>query len=115
MFGLSWGQLTIIVLVGAFVLGPERIPTVVRGVGSFVAKAKAMASGAQTQLRSDLGSELDELRRQVADLQSLAGLQELRDLRELHPKRLIAQAFSGEQPLQSGAAPGPVPLAKDAA
>ncbi len=34
MFGLSWAQIGIIVLVGAFVLGPGRVPTAV----SFVAK-----------------------------------------------------------------------------
>ena len=39
MFGLSWGQITIIVLVGVFVLGPERIPTAVTWVIDRVAQA----------------------------------------------------------------------------
>ena len=73
MFGLSWGQVTIIVLVGVFVLGPERIPTAVRWVTDGLRKVRTMAAGAQAQLNREIGPELDELRRQIADLQSLQG------------------------------------------
>jgi len=97
MFGLSWGQITIIVLVGVFILGPERIPTAVRWVMDSLRKLRTMAAGAQAQLNREIGPELDELRRQIADLQSLKELQELRDLRELHPKRLIGNTILGEE------------------
>ncbi len=97
MFGLSWGQITIIVLVGVFVLGPERIPTAVRWVTDGLRKLRTMAAGAQAQLNREIGPELDELRRQIADLQSLKELQELRELRELHPKRLIGNTILGEE------------------
>jgi sec-independent protein translocase protein TatB len=124
MFGLSWGQIAIIVLVGVFVLGPERIPTAVTWVLTSLRKIRTMAAGAQAELRREIGPEIDELRRQVADLQSLKEIQELRDLRDLHPKRLIGKnilgdEFSGgitgflglnEQPLKpSAAGPGGVP------
>lgn len=97
MFGLSWGQIAIIVLVGVFVLGPERIPTAVTWVMSMLRKARTMAAGAQAQLRQEIGPELEELRRQVADLQSLKEIQELRDLRDLHPKRLIGKNILGDE------------------
>ena len=97
MFGLSWGQIAIIVLVGVFVLGPERIPTAVTWVMSMLRKARTMAAGAQEELRREIGPELDELRRQVADLQSLKELQDLRDLRDLHPKRLIGKNILGDE------------------
>lgn len=97
MFGLSWGQITIIVLVGVFVLGPERIPTAVRWVTDGLRKLRTMAAGAQAQLNREIGPELDELRRQIADLQSLKEIQELRDLRDLHPKRLIGNTILGEE------------------
>src|SRR6478672_6765255 len=86
MFGLSWGQISIIVLVGVFVLGPERIPTAVTWAITNLRKARTMAAGAQAELQRELGPELAELRRQVADLQSLKEIQELRDLRDLHPR-----------------------------
>ena len=105
MFGLSWGQIGIIVLVGVFVLGPERIPTAVRMVTDAMHKARSFASGAQTQLRKEIGPELDELRRQVAELQSLKEIQELRDLRDLHPKNLIGKNLFGGELAGDPAAP----------
>ena len=133
MFGLSWGQIAIIVLVGVFVLGPERIPTAVTWVVTSLRKVRTMAAGAQAELRREIGPEIDELRRQVADLQSLKEIQELRDLRDLHPKRLIGKnilgdEFSGgitgflglnEQPIKPsapgpGGVPSPDPVATDA-
>jgi sec-independent protein translocase protein TatB len=97
MFGLSWAQIGIILLVGVFVLGPERIPTAVTWVMSSLRKLRTMAAGAQAELRKEIGPELDELRRQVADLQSLKEIQELRDLRDLHPKRLIGKGILGDE------------------
>src|SRR6478609_7531696 len=97
MFGLSWGQIAIIVLVGVFVLGPERIPTAVTWVLTNLRKLRTMAAGAQAELRKVIGPELEELRRQVADLQSLKEIQELRDLRDLHPKRLIGKNILGDE------------------
>jgi len=97
MFGLSWGQIAIIVLVGVFVLGPERIPTAVTWVLTSLRKVRTMAAGAQAELRREIGPEIEELRRQVADLQSLKEIQELRDLRDLHPKRLIGKNILGDE------------------
>ena len=97
MFGLSWGQIAIIVLVGVFVLGPERIPTAVTWVMTMLRKARTMAAGAQAELRREIGPEIEELRRQVADLQSLKEIQELRNLRDLHPKRLIGKSILGDE------------------
>ena len=97
MFGLSWAQIGIILLVGVFVLGPERIPTAVTWVMTSLRKLRTMAAGAQEELRKEIGPELDELRRQVADLQSLKEIQELRELRDLHPKRLIGKGILGDE------------------
>ena len=97
MFGLSWGQIAIILLVAVFVLGPERIPTAVTWVMTTLKKARTMAAGAQAELRREIGPELDELRRQVADLQSLKEIQQLRDLRDLNPKRLIGKNILGDE------------------
>ncbi len=102
MFGLSWGQIIIIVLVGMFVLGPERIPVAVQWSVNSLKKVRNMAQGAQAQLQKEIGPELDELRRQVAELQSLKEVQELRNLRDLHPRKLIGKGLLGNE----GGAPG---------
>ena len=97
MFGLSWGQIAIIVLVAVFLLGPERIPTAVSWVMSTLRKLRTMAAGAQAELRKEIGPELEELRRQVAELQSLKEVQQLRELRDLHPKRIIGKNILGDE------------------
>lgn len=96
MFGLSWGQITIIVLVGLFLLGPERIPTAVQWVTGTLRKVRTMAAGAQEQLRGEIGGELAEMRKQIAELQSLKELQELRALKDLNPQNLIRKAILGD-------------------
>jgi sec-independent protein translocase protein TatB len=48
-------------------------------------------------LRSEIGPEIEELRRQVADLQSLKEIQGLRELRDLSPKRLLTKSLLGEE------------------
>ncbi len=111
MFGLSWGEITIIVLVGVFLLGPERIPTAVQWTLGSLRKVRTMAAGAQAQLRTEIGPELDELRRQIAELQSLKEVQELKSLRDLHPKNIIGRNVLGEE--FSGGITGLLGLTKD--
>ena len=89
MFGLSWGQIGIILLAGVFVLGPERIPTAIAGAGAALRKVRALVAGAQADTLGQIGPELAELRRQLAELQALAGVPELR---ELHPETLLTPA-----------------------
>ncbi|RIJ70243.1 twin-arginine translocase subunit TatB [Nakamurella silvestris] len=97
MFGMGWGEIIIILVVGIFVLGPERIPVAVRWVSETLTKVRSMAAGAQEELRKEIGPELDELRRQVADLQSLKEIQELRSLRDLDPRKMIGKNLLGEE------------------
>ena len=97
MFGLGWGEIIIILVVAVFVLGPERIPVAVRWVTDSVGKVRTMAAGAQEELRKEIGPELDELRRQVADLQSLKEVQELRSLRDLDPRKIITKNLMGDE------------------
>lgn len=97
MFGMSWDQIIIILVVGLFLLGPERIPTVVQWVGKSLRQMRTMATGAQAQLQSELGPEIAELRKQVAELQSLREVAHLRELRDLHPRRVLASALMGDE------------------
>ncbi|QNK80121.1 Sec-independent protein translocase protein TatB [Nakamurella sp. PAMC28650] len=97
MFGMSWPEIAIIIAVGMFVLGPERIPVAVKWVGSTLKTVRTMAAGAQEQLRGEFGPEIDELRRQIADLQSLKEIQELRALRDLNPRSMITKNLLGDE------------------
>ncbi len=97
MFGLGWGEILIILAVGVFVLGPERIPVAVRWVTETMTKLRGMATNAQSDLRREIGPELDELRRQVADLQSSKEFQDLKSLRNVNPRNFIQKNVLGDQ------------------
>jgi sec-independent protein translocase protein TatB len=60
-------------------------------------KVRTFAAGAQSEMRSQLGPELDELRRQIAELQSLKEIKELRELRDLDPRRMVGKGLLGEE------------------
>ena len=100
MFGLSWGQIGIILLVGMFVLGPERIPTAVAGTAGALRKLRALVAGAQADTWGQVGPEIAELRRQIAELQAAAGIS---DLRGLHAQELIGTALRAD-PVATGSA-----------
>jgi sec-independent protein translocase protein TatB len=67
MFGGSFSELALIFLVALVVLGPTRMPGLVRTVGRWVGKARAMARDFQQQLENEVN--LDELNR-LTDLQT---------------------------------------------
>ena len=97
MFGLSWAEIVIILTVGVFVLGPERIPVAVRWVSETARKLRGMASNAQADLQREIGPELDELRRQIADIKATQEFQDLKSLRDVSPKRFIQKNVLGDQ------------------
>ena len=80
MFGLSIEKILVLVLVGLFVLGPERLPAAAAWAGKTIRQVKGFAAGASEQLHAEMGPELDQLRQPLADLR--APLQELRALRD---------------------------------
>jgi sec-independent protein translocase protein TatB len=97
VFGLSWDRIFLILIVLVFVVGPERIPTAINWLMSSLRKVRTMAAGAQAELRTQIGPELDELRRQVAELQSLKEVQELKALRDLNPRTIIGKNILGDE------------------
>ncbi|MEJ7649082.1 MAG: hypothetical protein WKF57_08625 [Nakamurella sp.] len=92
---MSWTQIIMIVVIGVFLLGPERIPTAVQWVTGSLKKMRGMAQGAQQQLNSELGPEIAEMRRQIAELQGLKELQSLKELKDLNPRAMITKTIFG--------------------
>ncbi len=71
MFGFSLEHLLILLITALFILGPERLPETTRWLTQSIRKIRGFASGAQEQLRSELGPEFQELRKPLQDLQAL--------------------------------------------
>lgn len=68
MFDLSWAHLAVIAVVTLLVIGPKDLPRVLRTVGVWVGKARAIArefQGSFDQMMRE--AELEEMRRQVEE------------------------------------------------
>src|SRR5580692_6412542 len=71
MFDLSWSHILILLIVALVVVGPKDLPKMMRTVGRWVGKARAMAD----QFRKSFDemarqSELDELRAEIEALRA---------------------------------------------
>ncbi|HZV85295.1 MAG TPA: Sec-independent protein translocase protein TatB [Brevundimonas sp.] len=76
--GIGGGEYLIIAIVALLVVGPERLPLLLRKLGKMVSKARSMAN----EFRSNFDemarqSELDDLRKEVEALRSGQGMHAL--------------------------------------
>jgi sec-independent protein translocase protein TatB len=126
MPGLGFAEMVLLALVAIVVIGPKDLPLMMRKFGRFTGKMRALAFEFQ-QGFDELGrqAELDELRREVADLKKHTGLAELdaemnEDRRRLEQDLLEAMnpigmsALDHEQPAQSPAEPTALAVAPSA-
>jgi sec-independent protein translocase protein TatB len=75
MFDLSWGEVMVIGAVALIVIGPKDLPKALRTVGNMTSKVRRMASEFQNQFQEAMReAELDEIRKQVEEVQSVASL-----------------------------------------
>lgn len=85
MFGISFGELTLLLVIALLVVGPERLPEVVRTVGKFVGKLR----GYSDNFRADLEREfkLSEIKEDLTQVRQKAELDQLqRALRDVAEK-----------------------------
>jgi sec-independent protein translocase protein TatB len=104
MFNIGPVELLVLALVGLIVLGPERLPGLVRDATRVLRQLRDMATGARNQLKNELGPEFSDV-----------DLQALRDLRALNPRTAIQRAILGDDddaapPAAAPAAPAAQPL-----
>lgn len=99
-------ELLTLALVGMFVLGPERLPEAARWVARTVTTIKEYATGARAQLRDELGSDFDELRKPLEDLRSV---------RELDPRRVVRHTLFDSPPVDGSWSGADTPATPDPA
>lgn len=78
MFDIGLGELLIIAVIGLLVFGPEKLPKAAADGARWLRQIRGMASGARQDLADSAGVDLSD----VGDT--------VRELRDLHPKRLAA-------------------------
>ncbi len=80
MFGqLGVGEMMLLVIVGLFVFGPERLPTIARDAARMFKQFRDQARTMRDDLQAELGPELADL-----------------DLKSLNPKTLVEKHLFGE-------------------
>lgn len=54
MFDIGFWELIVIGIIGLVVLGPERLPTAIRSVRSWIHKVKTFSNNVQTEIKEEL-------------------------------------------------------------
>jgi sec-independent protein translocase protein TatB len=66
VFDIAWSELALIAAVALIVIGPKDLPRVMRNIGQWTRRARAMAADFQRNLDDMMReAELDEIRREV--------------------------------------------------
>jgi sec-independent protein translocase protein TatB len=72
MFDFAWSEIAVIAVVALVVIGPKDLPKVLRTVGTWVGKARAIAREFQSSLDQMIReAELEEVRKQVEQAASV--------------------------------------------
>ncbi|MGC5247955.1 Sec-independent protein translocase protein TatB [Gordonia sp. DT219] len=71
---VGWGEIFILIVAGLVILGPERLPGAISWTMQSLRKVREYATGATDQLKNDLGTDFDDLRKPLSDLNELRGM-----------------------------------------
>ncbi|MGE0723624.1 MAG: Sec-independent protein translocase protein TatB [Alphaproteobacteria bacterium] len=93
MFDIGWSELAVVAVVALIVIGPKDLPRVLRTVGQWISRARAVARDFQSSI-DEMAREADlqDVKKQIQDLQSA----NVADLIEKHvdPKGELKEAFT---------------------
>jgi sec-independent protein translocase protein TatB len=76
---LGWEEVLLLAILGLIIFGPDRLPKAAADAAKMLRELRAMARGAATDLKAELGPELADI-----------------DLRGLHPRRFVEDALFGD-------------------
>lgn len=84
MFDIGWSEILIIVVVALVVIGPKDLPRALRTAGQMIGRIRRMAGEFQSTFNeaireAERQTELDDLRRQLAEAKALDPLKDVRD------------------------------------
>jgi sec-independent protein translocase protein TatB len=80
VFNIGPMEFVVLALVGIVILGPDRLPQFARDAARMIRTLRDMATGAQKQLREELGPEFADI-----------------DLRNLNPRTAVQRAVFGDE------------------
>ena len=94
MFDIGIGEIVVIAVIGLLVFGPNRLPRAAADAAKWLKQIRGMASGARQELADSAGLDLSDT---------------VKELRDLHPRRLAASLLEdsdGEDAPKSADKPG---------
>ncbi len=110
MFGLGFGEIVVLLIVGIIVVGPRNLPTLMRSAGQWIGKLRRMSH----ELRNQSG--IDDLIRQEGlerEIQEIRSLSRVNIVDTLITPAAAGAAVSAAKP--AAAAPAPAPALAKAA
>ena len=104
---LSWSHILLLLVVALVVVGPKDLPRLMREIGRWVGKARAMAD----QFRKSFDemarqSELDELRREIDELRAI---RPMADVQRHVSEAILPPDLMSQPPIPDDAPPAPEP------
>lgn len=79
--GLGWPEAGVLLLLGLFVFGPDRLPSIAAEAGRTLRKVRTYVKGMTEDLKSELGPEVGDL-----------------DLRSLDPREFVRRNLFEDDP-----------------
>lgn len=112
-FGLA--EFLLIAAVALIVVGPKDLPLMMRRLGQFVGKARAMAKEFQSAF-DDIArqAELDELRKEIEDLKNDNMLKQAQDDLKDFEREVNAEVMKADAALKEDKTPEPAPATEAA-
>ncbi len=104
MFDIGFMELLVCLLVGLFVIGPERLPTTLRTIALWVGRIKRSLLETRREIEQQLGA--DEIRRELHNEQVMREWEKMQELRKDLEGKLNGW---DKEPLQNEIAPTPSP------
>ena len=72
MFGLGLGEVLVLIIVGIIVVGPRKLPTLMRSAGQWISKLRRMSSELRAQSGIDDLIRQEGLEREIQEIRSLS-------------------------------------------
>ena len=82
--GLGWPETAVLLLLGLFLFGPERLPGMAADAGRLLRRLRGYVKEMTADLKEELGPEMADL-----------------DLRSLHPREIVRRNLFEDEPYEA--------------